>query len=72
MNTDNISPVDLEIRNILVKKGVDFIFIMPDLNSKKILIERYKKREIIKSLLKEQLINYKNGIKKSPILSIIQ
>lgn len=46
MNTDNILlvPADLEIRNILVKNKIDFIFIMPDLNSKKILIDRYKKR----------------------------
>lgn len=46
MNTDNILlvPADLEIRNILVKNKMDFIFIIPDLNSKEILIERYKKR----------------------------
>jgi len=37
-------PADLEIRNILIKNKIDFIFIIPDLSSKKILIERYKKR----------------------------
>lgn len=57
MNTDNIIlvPADLEIRNILVKNKIDFIFIMPDLNSKKILIERYKKRGNNKEFIKRAI-----------------
>ncbi|MBP3635228.1 MAG: hypothetical protein J6J17_02050 [Bacilli bacterium] len=58
MNTGNIIlvPADLEIRNILVKSKIDFIFIIPDLNSEKILIERYKKRGNNKKFI-ERAIN---------------
>lgn len=44
--TENIIlfPADEEIRELLIKEKIDFTFIIPDLNSKDILINRYKNR----------------------------
>ena len=46
MFTENIIlfPADEEIRELLIKEKIDFTFIIPDLNSKDILINRYKNR----------------------------
>lgn len=37
-------PADKDVRDILVKENIDFTFIMPSIESKDILIDRYKKR----------------------------
>lgn len=37
-------PADKEVRDILVKENINFILIMPSLDSKEQLINRYKKR----------------------------
>lgn len=37
-------PADSEIRQLLTEEGIDFIFVIPSLDSKKELIERYKYR----------------------------
>lgn len=46
LQTDNIIlvPADLEIRNILLSEKIEFIFIIPSLDSKHNLVERYIKR----------------------------
>lgn len=37
-------PADKEIRDILVSENINFVFIMPSIDSKEDLINRYKKR----------------------------
>lgn len=46
ISQDNIIlvPADLEIRTLLIKEGIDFIFVIPSLGSKQELITRYKGR----------------------------
>lgn len=52
-----IVPADLEIRNILLHEQIDFIFLMPSLDSKDILVERYKKRGNNKNFIKRAISN---------------
>lgn len=37
-------PADLQIRQLLTKQGIDFIFVIPSLDSKEELIARFKNR----------------------------
>lgn len=68
MNTDYLIlvPADLEIRDLLIKNKINFLFVMPDLDSEKTLIKRYKKRGNNKLFIERAIFELKDWNKQIP------
>ncbi len=56
-------PADLEIRDILIKEKIKFVFIMPSIDSKSELILRYKKRGNNEMFIKLAITDLENWSK---------
>lgn len=65
MKKDNIVflPADLEIRDMLLKEKIKFVFIMPSVDSKEELVSRYKKRGNNEMFIKRAITDLENWSK---------
>lgn len=50
-------PSNEDIRNLLIENHIEFIFVLPSVDSREILLERYKKRGNNQKMIKE-VMNY--------------
>lgn len=53
-------PSNEDVRTLLIENNIPFIFILPDLNSREILLERYKERNNNEKLIKEVMEYFDN------------
>lgn len=53
-------PSNEDVRTLLIENNIPFIFILPDLNSREVLLERYKERNNNEKLRKEVMEYFDN------------